>query len=232
VKGIGDRSRFMRCELNQGAWTTRDGACRDPGSGARASISDSGMAEKNVLANVTGFFGLYGLYVFVAGHTFFDYYYGTYGVDPRWLDLGFAEVMVRGFTVLFLWRGIILWLIYIFVIITPISFELTSRFDRKAMLQASIIAMLLCLVPVTYWVAANAGEGLALENKGDKTSLPYVTFSTKTGKFGGRLLLFRAGMVFVHGVASTFPPGQPDTINLHAYRTDEMTDIEITENPK
>lgn len=190
------------------------------------------MAEKNVLAKATGFFGLYGLYVFVAGHTFFDYYYGTYAIDPRWLDLGFTEVMVRGFTTLFLWKGIILWPIYVFVIITPISFELSSRFSRKAMLEASIIAVLLCLVPVTYWVAAEAGKEVALHNKGDETALPYVTFSTKTGKFGGRLLLFRTGMVFVHDVATTVPHGQPDTINLHVYRTDEITDLEITENPK
>jgi hypothetical protein len=192
----------------------------------------SEKAEKNVLAKVTGFFALYGLYVFVAGHSFFDYYYGTYGIDPRWLDLGFAEVMIRGFTALFLWQGILLWPIYIFVIIAPISFELISRFGQKPILRASVIAILLLLLPLTYWVAANAGERVALENKGETTRLPYVTFSTKTGKFGGRLLLFRAGMVFVHDVAATDPVGQPDDINLHVYRTDEITDLEVTENPQ
>lgn len=188
--------------------------------------------NKSPLANATGFLGMYALYVFLAGHAFFENYYGTFGIDPRWLDLGFTEVMIRGFTALFLGQGAYLWPIYIFVVLSPIFFELAARFSRKALLQASIIAALLGLFPVTYWVAANAGESLALRNMGDQTSLPYVTFSTEMGKFGGRLLLFRSGMVFVHAIASTVPSGQTDSVNLHVFRTENMKDFEVTERPQ
>jgi hypothetical protein len=188
-------------------------------------------SEKSLLAKATGFFALYGLYIFVAGHSFFDNYYGNYGIDSRWLDLGFAEVTVKGFSVLFLRGGFFLWPIYIFVIITPITFEVSSRFN-KPMLQATIMGILLLLVPTTYWVAADAGREVALQNKGDHSALHYVTFSTKAGRFGGRLLLYRTGLLFVDGLALTVPPGPPDTINLHIYRMDEITDLEVTEIPR
>jgi len=196
-------------------------------------VSDKGAktSERSLLARATGFFALYGLYIFVAGHTFFDYYYGSYGIDSRWLELSFAEVTVKGFSVLFLQGGFFLWPIYIFIIITPITFEVSSRFN-KPILQATIVGILLLLVPTTYWVAADAGRKIALQNKGDHSALHYVTFSTKAGKFGGRLLLYRTGLLFVDDLGSTAPPGPPDTINLHVYRMDEITDLEVTEIPR
>jgi hypothetical protein len=190
------------------------------------------MKGKGSLSKLTGFIGLYALYVFLAGHAFFENYYGTFGIDPRWLDLGFAEVIIRGFTLLFLAQGFYLWPIYIFVFISPIIFELTSQISRRALLQACIIAVLLCLFPATYLAAANAGASLAHKNMGEGTSMPYMTFSTATGKFGGRLLLFRAGMVFVHAVAPVASSGQPDSINLHVYRTEDIRDFEVTERPE
>jgi hypothetical protein len=137
--------------------------------------------------------------------------------------------MIRGFTVLFLWHGICLWPIYLFVIISPISFELTDRHKRKNLLQALIIAALLILVPTTYLIAAKAGRALAVDNKGDSSQLPYVTFSTKTEKLAGQLLLFRSGMIFVHHAAITVPQGPSDNINLHLYRMEEITDLEVAE---
>jgi hypothetical protein len=188
-------------------------------------------SEKNLLAKATGFFALYGLYIFVAGHTFFDYYYGSYGIDSRWLDLGFAEVTVKGFSLLFLQGGFLLWPIYIFIIIMPIIFEVSSRFN-KPMLQATIMGVLLLLVPITYRVAADAGRRIALQNKGDHSALHYVTFSTKVGRVGGRLLLYRTGLLFVDDLGLTASPEPPDTINLHVYRMEEITDLEVTEIPR
>jgi hypothetical protein len=198
----------------------------NPLSGKVATTS-----EKSLLAKATGFFALYGLYIFVAGHSFFDYYYANCGLESRWLDLSFAEVTVKGFIVLFLPGGFFLWPIYIFIIITPITFEVSSRFN-KPMLQATLMGILLLLVPTTYFVAANAGRETALRDKGDHTALHYVTFSTKAGRFGGRLLLYRTGLLFVNNVAVTVPPGPTDTISLHVYRMDEITNLAVTEIPR
>jgi hypothetical protein len=202
-----------------------------PSSRVASPVSDNvaKASEKSLLARATGFFALYGLYIFVAGHTFLDYYYGSYGIDSRWLDLNATEATVKGFSVLFLQGGFFLWPIYIFIIITPVTFEISSRFN-KPMLQASIMGILLLLVPATYWVAADAGRQVALQNKGDHSALHYVTFSTKAGRFGGRLLLYRTGLLFVDHVG--VPLGPPDTINLHVYRMDEITDLEVTETPR
>jgi hypothetical protein len=100
------------------------------------------------------------------------------------------------------------------------------------MLQATIMGILLLLIPTTYWVAADAGRKIAFQNKGGQSTLHYVTFSTKAGKFGGRLLLYRAGLLFVDDLGVTVPFGPTDTINLHVYRMDEITDLEVTEIPR
>jgi len=165
------------------------------------SDNDSGL-----LPLIAKLLPVYAIYVFVSGWAFWDYYFRYFGTDPRWLDIGFNDTLMKGFTVLFsdekhisasfLEGAGLLWLVYIALfLITLIVLQTIQSQVRSRLLIASLLAILLFFV---YCISRSAGENRARQDSGDSTRLPTIVFTIGNSSYHGKLLALRNGTYFIH----------------------------------
>jgi len=73
-------------------------------------VADGGSKAEtksyNFLSDVSMLLPLCVVYIFLSGWAFDDYYFRFFGLDPKFLDLGFHDTLVRGFTVIFYRREV------------------------------------------------------------------------------------------------------------------------------
>jgi hypothetical protein len=200
-------------------------------------------AAESFLASTIKLIPLYGAYLFLSGWASLDYYYRFFGMDPKSLDIGFYDIALRGFTILFpvprfstswLFHGPgRLWFIYGIVIVLTILSEHFSWLARHLVARALAIGILVLLLLGVYYVSRNAGEDRARLDKGNQTTLPAILFevrdSTSQTVFHGKLLLLRNGLYFVHGVApiGKTPLGK---LQVSVYRAEELKDVSVVEH--
>jgi len=178
---------------------------------------------------------VYGIYVFISGWAFLDYYFRYFGLDTRWLDLSTPEVLIKGFTVLFSHLWWVLWPIYVLLFTVPLIVERKLQKSFGVAL-AVVVFMLLMLFPI-YLVSRSVGEDMAIVDKSVNSTLPAVTFTDNTSKlqYHGRLLGFRSGTYFVHGAGLI--PGQNakvasmgSNLELSIIRAEDINDVVIVEH--
>ncbi len=196
-----------------------------------------------VVSKISGLVGLYAIFVFVAGWTYFNTYYSAFGLYVRWLNLSVTEILTKGFIILFEQQGGWLWLIYVFVLVVPVLFEVVPRFRTHVFKQLVVTTVMLGCLPLTFFIARSAGQHAAITNQGDSTSLPYIRFATKCGVFSGRLLFVKDHDVYVHDlnqdkvtqsftdVCLVLSPIQTGNHFLYIYRLEDVHSIEIVERP-
>lgn len=190
-----------------------------------------------MISTVSKLLLLYAVYVFISGWAFLDYYYRYYGVDTRWLDLTTYDILIKGFTVLFT-GGWLLWPLYVVLIALPLIAE--RKLQNRIWSVLAITATLLVILLAVYVVSRRAGEKMAQADKGEGTTLPSIIFTSKASKlkYHGKLLGFRTGVYFVHGVALI--PGQntpvgdvsgsSSDLELSMIRADDITDTTVIEH--
>ena len=194
----------------------------------------------NIVSKISGLFGLYTVFVFLSGWTFLDYYYRSFGLSTRSLDLPLSEILMKGFTVLFegAWA---LWFIYLFIVIVPVLVEMLPKLRNNMIMQLILSVTMLSCVPAVYYIAKAAGKSLATKNKGNDSELPVITFRVGCKRFLGNLLYFHNGTYFVHDVKFASVALGSET-NCHGdvnadtkiqrltiYRSDQMEDLTIVE---
>jgi hypothetical protein len=192
-----------------------------------------------VIGKISGLVGLYAVFVFLSGWTYLDYYYRSFGVATRWLDLSVPEILTKGFVILFD-GGEWLWLIYIFILVVPLCFEVFPRFRAHTVTQLVVAIVMLSCLPLTYYIARNAGTAAAKVSQGRSSTLPDVRFTTKCGVHVAKLLFLRENSYYLHDVQyfnkrnpvpnDCLEPSDPQKAHeLTILRSEEVTDIKIGE---
>jgi hypothetical protein len=150
-----------------------------------------------IIGKISSLIGLYAIFIFLSGWTYLDYYYRAFGIYSRWLDISVAETFTKGFEILFQ-GGSLLWIIYVFVLVVPILFEVFPRFRKHIIVQILLACLLLSCVPLTYLIASRVGQQAGLDNQGDHTYLNSIRFSTECGTYIGNLLYIKDDTYYVH----------------------------------
>jgi hypothetical protein len=182
---------------------------------------------------------LYVAYVFLSGWSFQDYYFRSFGLDPRVLEFNFQTTLVKGFTVLFT-HGVGLWWAYGPLLALPLGLEAFQPASRRARLlsQTLLLAALVALLFLVYAISAKAGSSFATLNKGCRSRLPLVTFTYDLHPHHGKLLLLQNGTYYVHADSrtpeATDKPQTPTPCAvglgvLTIFRADQLTDVQIIE---
>lgn len=196
--------------------------------------------SSTIVGKISGLVGLYAVFVFISGWTYFDAYYSSFGIYARWLDLSVTETLTKGFLILFEQPGQWLWLVYLFVVVVPVIFEVVPRFKTRIALQVIVAGIMLACLPATYIIARGAGLSAASTNQGNDTNLPFIRFNTKCGMFSGRLLFIKDHDLYIHDLtrddelktnSGCFALSQKERGNhfLYVYRLEDVKEVEIVE---
>jgi hypothetical protein len=157
--------------------------------------------KKDSLASKLGHWtGLYAAYLFLAGWSYLKYYFGVFGVDTGWLDLGLNDTMAQGFSVLF-GSGVFLSIVYVVVFLLSVAVEAFPR-NRSRLMDMEIPLFLVFLFPVTYGIARRAGIGQANVDRGDKPSLPTLVFTAGSCDYRGKLVYLKSELFYVSNLHS------------------------------
>jgi hypothetical protein len=177
----------------------------------------------NFLADVSMLLPLCVVYIFLSGWAFDDYYFRFFGLDPKFLDLGFHYTLVRGFTVIFIGAR---WLSVLYIALLLIPSLVNASNWRSSKKIASMALLFVGLLPIVYVMSRSAGERRARVDSGSKSTLPAITFTIQKRPLVGKLLYIKGDLYFVHRAR---PVGSDDNANieLSAYKASEMEDVKI-----
>ncbi len=151
---------------------------------------------------------LYAAYLFLAGWTYIDYYFGVFGINSRWLELGLNDTIARGFTVLFS-SGAWLSFIYVCVLVVSLVVEIFLTKNSRAISALASIALVLLFIP-TYCVARKAGIEQANTDRSAKTTLPTITFMQKLCAYRGKLVYVKTDLFYIYNLANLSGGSSPD----------------------
>lgn len=177
----------------------------------------------NFLSDVSMLLPLCVVYIFLSGWAFDDYYFRFFGLDPKFLDLGFHDTLVRGFTIIFAGARL-LGVLYVALLMIP---PLLNISNVQAWKKICLMALLFVgLLPIVYLISRSAGEQRARVDAGPTSTLPAITFTFQKRSWVGKLLYMKGDLYFVHHVR---PLGGEDTgnIELSTYKTSEIDDVKI-----
>jgi hypothetical protein len=167
----------------------------------------AGQEEREGLSAKFGHWtALYAAYLFLAGWAYLRYHFGVFGVDTGWLDLGLNDTIAQGFSVLF-GRGWPLSLVYLIIFLLSLALEVFwVNGSRKA--NACVACALVLFFPVTFWVARCAGISQANRDRGDKTSLPTITFAAGPCGYRGKVVYVKGESLYIYDLAYLEEPGK------------------------
>ncbi len=190
---------------------------------------DNDGDSAGILSNVVKLLPVYAVYIFIAGWTFYDYYFRYFGVNPRWLDIAFHDTLTKGFTILFGGGGLKLWLVYGLMLAVPLvaggSRKLNHNLIRRV-LETILIVALAVILPLVYWISRDVGINQAKIDKGSQSSLPTVNFTVNKHQYCGHLLFVRNGTYFVHNMDQK---NESEVQEVSVFRAEEVSDIRIIE---
>ena len=185
---------------------------------------------------------LYAAYLFLAGWAYLRHYFAVFGVDTGWLDLGFNDTVAQGFSVLF-GTGWFLSLIYLVIFLISLALEVFCTNDGKIRNAAVAIALLL-LFPVAFCVARNAGIEQANKDRGNKTTLPTITFAAEKCSYRGKVVYVKSEALYVFNLAYLEQPEKslvcpfdltgtsPEVPQLWLLRAGDLKDVRIVHYQK
>jgi hypothetical protein len=218
-----------------------------------------GNDHENLLSSTIKLLPLYGVYVFLSGWASLDSYYRFFGMDPKSLDIGLYDTLLKGFTILFPVRHLpiswlfcgVLWSVYGFVILAPIAAKHFARHQRAWGIKADLVWVTLLVVSLMSVFSASfkAGEDRARLDKTEQTTLPTIMFQVRnsgspTGTqesatkglstnteltYYGKLLLLRNGTYFIHGV-KTNGESSAGSFQLSLYRAEDLKEVSVVEH--
>jgi len=201
----------------------------------------AGDDGSDILSTMSKLLPVYAIYFFVSGWAFWDYYFRYFGIDPRSLDIGFYDTLMKGFTVLFSGQKLtllsfmegagLLWLIYVVLIVLTVL--VLEKVEHRLWSSIFIVSLLLSILLAVYFISRGAGLERAQLDSGDMTRLPAIVFTDRTCTYHGKLLLLKGETYFIHGVAPIDSGPQcsvSGTLQLSIYRAEELSEVKITEN--
>jgi hypothetical protein len=188
--------------------------------------SSAGVARFGFVSELAALLPFYVVCIFLSGWAYDDYYFRLFGIDPRFLDLGFHDTLVKGFTIIF--SGAI-WLVapYAALACGPLLIARVRASSGKFLCMAALFAgCLLCV----YLLSRSAGENAARIDQGDQSTLPDITFtSAKQGDLRGRLVFAKGDQYFVHR-SRLLGEDKGGELQLSVYKASEIQGVLITEH--
>ena len=179
-----------------------------------------------LLSDISALLPLYVVCIFLSGWAFDDYYFRLFGLDPRFLDLGFHDTLVKGFTIIFAGAS---WLTVPYGALLLVTLFLSLiRWPPwvKFLFMAVLFTALLLSV---YLISRSAGERAARIDKGDHSTLPDITFSLGKRALIGKLLFVKGDAYFVHRLRHLGDESGGE-LQLSVCKASEIQDVEITEH--
>jgi hypothetical protein len=166
--------------------------------------------DKDGLATKLGHWtALYAAYLFLAGWAYLRSYFGVFGIDTGWLDLGLNDTVAHGFTVLF---GTGAALSFVYLTILLLSFGIEVFFVKRGRgVDLGVVFCLVAIFPVTFWLARAAGINQARIDRGDKTSLPTIDFVAGACTYKGKLVYVKGEAFYVHEMTYLVQPKGPES---------------------
>jgi hypothetical protein len=107
-------------------------------------------------------------------------------------------------------KGWELSLVYIVIFILFLVIEVLLPV-RSRKIDAAFTCVLVLFFPVTFWVARCAGVSQANKDRGEKTSLPTVTFTADACGYGGKVVYVKGDSLYVYNLAYFGEPAKPAT---------------------
>jgi|SRR5713226_4147582 len=184
-----------------------------------------------VLSNIVKLLPVYAVYIFIAGWTYSDFYFRSFGVNPRWLDIDFHDSLTKGFTILFGGGGAKrLGLVYLLMLIVPLVVEILHEVKNhpivRRVLELVLVAALAGLLPLTYCISRKAGISQAKLDKSDQSMLPTINFSVNKHPYIGQLLFMKNGMYYIHNVQDK---GKSVVMEVSIFRAEDVSDVTLVE---
>jgi hypothetical protein len=195
-----------------------------------------------VVSKLSSLVGLYAIFVYVSGWTYLDYYYRSFGLYTRWIDISLPETLMKGFIILFE-GGQCLWFIYLFIVVVPVLFEVFPQVRRYVAAQLTVALIMLACLPLTYYIAKSVGMKAAQRNKSELSALPEVSFTVGCRRYVGKLLFAKDGVYYIHDslvlgrTSESDPkceipktvPRQAGVHELELFRAEEVHGLTVTE---
>ena len=187
--------------------------------------NSAGATRLSFLSELSALLPLYIVCIFLSGWAYDDYYYRMFGLDPRFLDLGFHDTLVKGFTIIF--SGA-MWLVAPYAALAVGALLIGwvrapwGRFICMAALF--LLSLIIC-----YRLSRSAGEDAARIDMGDKSTLPDITFTVAKQDWRGRLVFLKGDVYFVHR-ARRLDEDKGGELQLSVYKASEIQGVLITEH--
>lgn len=181
--------------------------------------------SKNPLLELSAVLPFFAIYIFLSGWAFDDFYFRSFGLDPKLLDLNFHDTLVKGFTIAFSGSW---WLFIVYaLLLLPILLSSSTSSSCAKLLWTTALGIVLLLA--VYLISRSAGEEAARIDKGDKSTLPDITFVVGKQQLIGKLLYIHGDAYFVHRVRKQ---GQETggEMQLSVYKGSQMDEVTITEH--
>jgi hypothetical protein len=185
---------------------------------------------------------LYAAYLFLAGWAYLKYYFGVFGVDTGWLELGLNDTIAQGFSVLF-GKGWQLSFVYLLIFLLSLALDVFwVNGSRKV--NAGVAGALVLLFPVTFWVARCAGISQANRDRGDETSLPTITFAAGPCGYRGKVVYVKGESLYVYSLKYLEDPEKsvvcpfnlkdvsPVVPQLWLVRSGDLKDVRVVHHEK
>lgn len=198
----------------------------------------AGGDDSDLLSTLSKLLPVYAIYLFVSGWAFWDYYYRYFGIDPRSLDIGFYDTLMKGFTVLFTAEKLtvmsflegagLLWLIYVALIVLTVV--VLKKVGQRLSSSIVITTLLILILLAVYFISRNAGLERARLDTSDETRLPAIVFTDGTCTYHGKLLLLKGETYFINGVAPIGTGNQcpvSGNLQISIYRASELSEVKI-----
>jgi hypothetical protein len=167
------------------------------------------MPKEGLSARFAPWMALYGAFLFLAGWGYLKNYFIVYGINSGWLDFGFNDTVVHGFTVLF-GSGVLLSIVYLIIFLLSLFAEVFYS-NRSRIVDAVLVSCLVILFPITYKVARTAGISQANIDRGEKTGLPTVAFTAGACDYKGKLVYIKGESFYVYDLAYLPAPAKSVT---------------------
>ena len=165
-----------------------------------ATNQDMTDKRSGLYSKATSLLPLFVVYIFLPGAVYLNFYYRSFGVSTRWLDIPASEVLLRAFTLMLDFKTLFA-VVFGLLLLGPVLVEITTNLSTSVVVN-TVLVLTYIMSPLYLYVESRAvASEDARRDKGKGTTLPFITYSLKNCAIGtgsNQSLLSKKG-----------PPGQP-----------------------
>ena len=139
---------------------------------------DAGDKGGGLYTKATGLIPLFVVYMFLPGAVYLSFYYRSFGVSTRWLDIAASEVLMRAFTLMLNFKTLFA-VVFGLLLLGPVLVELTTTLRQSVAINTALVLVYIVSPLYLYVESQNSALNDAKRDKGRQTTLPFVTYLIK-----------------------------------------------------